>query len=660
MDEDELKPTSNLASFYDIAQDYGQVNEEEISPSLYALSQVESRYRSHEFIAEGGMKQVYNVYDARCQRQVAMAKLHEDAPLELCDPLIHEAWLTALLDHPNIITIHDVGVDSNNRPYFTMDLKTGDSLARLIEKIQENANDVRDGYSLNNLLQMFVKICDAIEYAHSVQVLHLDLKPANIQVGAYGEVLVCDWGLGRVHKMGEGIEFERLLLNSDLLSSNTLFGEVRGTPGYMSPEQIQEDGKPDTRTDIYQLGCILYSLLTLECPVEGEPQAALEATLRGEIRLPSLRSADREIPASLEAVVTKAMKVDPDARYQQVAALSEDVRRYLSGFATQAEDASLPTQIKLLYKRNRSFCLTLICSALVLIYGAFFAYWQLVEKERAQTTARVKAERTLALYEAGKDEQEKLTFQNAKSIERAVIEMHLSADSRMARQLLMMGLESEPDHPVLLRAIGEHYFIIQKFNQALAYLERGEKRNDTDRLVMKLAEEYAAIKPDDNARLTSDQMVELLRRIENFDGFEAMIVINDQNWRVDLRERAKIIKEHLHSINPKWKGEFEFDFDSSQLKISGKGLERLSSSGEILAGLQPKKLDISGTSVKDLWSLGKFGIEYLDIRDCPVNPYSIERFVHLKRLIIQPGQLSKSERKLFPEWVTIVVDDSLE
>ena len=95
------KPSSNLADFYYIAEDYGQVEEKELSPSLHAVSQITTRYESAEFIAKGGMKQVFKVYDARCKRSVAMATLHDDAPLELCDPLIHEAWLTALLDHPS-------------------------------------------------------------------------------------------------------------------------------------------------------------------------------------------------------------------------------------------------------------------------------------------------------------------------------------------------------------------------------------------------------------------------------------------------------------------------------------------------------------------------------------------------------------------------------
>lgn len=656
MDQKDPKSSSNLAAFYYIAEDYGQVEEQEISPSLHAVSQITTRYESAEFIAKGGMKQVFQVYDARCKRHVAMATLHDDAPLELCDPLIHEAWLTGLLDHPNIITIHDVGVDSRKRPYFTMDLKTGDSLAELIGKLHDGATDVSERYSLDSLLQMFVKVCDAIAYAHSIQVLHLDLKPANIQVGQYGEVLVCDWGLGRVHKREGEIEFERLLLNSDLLSSNTLFGEVRGTPGYMAPEQIDKDGHSDTHTDIYQLGCILYSILTLQCPIDGEPKEAIAKAVRGEIVPPQQRAPDRNIPASLEAVALQAMAVERENRYPTVDSLAEEVRRYLAGFATDAEQASVFTQIGLLYQRNKRFCLTVLCSAFLMLYGAAWFYLKVSAEKRAVSDARDKVEQTLALYEAGMDEKQKLSMQNAKSVERAVIEMHLAADENTARQLLFAALKADPFNPAYLRSMGEHYFIMQRFNQASEFLDQGEKRDTApDQLICDLAREYAEIKPDDDERLTTDQMVGLLRRIENFNGFEAMILLNDQKHRVAY-ERARIIEEHLRSINPGWTdGWFEYDFKLNRLRVGGAGLERLSDSGSILSGLQPKILDISRSQVHALWKETDYAIQVLDIRQCAIKDLSVlQRFVHLKRLMIEEGQFAKQQLRSLPAWVNVV------
>ena len=641
MDENQSSPepdsrlAASLASFYYVAEE-GPVEEEEISPSLHAVSQISKRYESAEFIAKGGMKQVFKVHDARCKRHVAMATLHDDAPIELCDPLIHEAWLTALLDHPNIITIHDVGVDDRNRPYFTMDLKTGDSLGELIEKLREGEPKIRDRYPLESLLQMFVKICDAIAYAHSVQVLHLDLKPANIQVGEYGEVLVCDWGLGRVHSSEEGIEFERLLLHSDLLSSGTLFGQVRGTPGYIAPEQIDKDGTRNSLTDIYQLGCILYTILTLQSPLNGESTSALEKAARGEVVPPQTRAPDRNIPPSLQAVALKAMDVDPGSRYSSVESLGEEIRLYLRGFATAAEDAGVLTQMGLIYRRNRRFCNTVLCAATLLFCGATWSYWKLAEKERIASAAHFNAEQALDMY--------------AHSLEKSVIEMHLGADEKTSEKLLLAALAANPDNPVYLRAMGEHYFIVQRFNKASKFLKRGEKRSEhPDQLISDLAQEYALQKPDDDEQLATDQMIGLLRRIEDFDGFEAMIVLNDHKRRVDTKQRAVIIEEHLRSINPEWNdGWFDYDSEESRLRIGGKGLKRLSYSGSILAGLQARHLDISESEVDALWKETGYAIETLDIRGCPFSEESLSvlfQFVHLRELTIHPGQLTSDQLK---------------
>ena len=657
MDEKDTDRSSKLASFYYVAEDYGQVEEEEISPSLYAVSQISTRYESAEFIAKGGMKQVFKVYDARCKRDVAMATLHDDAPLELCDPLIHEAWLTSLLDHPNIIKIHDVGVNAQNRPYFTMDLKSGDSLRGLIEKLHSSDPEVGDHYPLSSLLQVFVKVCDAIAYSHSVQVLHLDLKPANIQVGNFGEVLVCDWGLGRVLKREGGIEFERLLLNPDLLGSNTLFGEVRGTPGYMSPEQIEKDSGRDARTDIYQLGCILYSLLTLQRPVEGEAEEAIEKTKRGEVIPPRKRAPDRNIPTSLEAVALKAMAVDPASRYQSVESLREEVQRYLTGYATEAEHAGVFTQMGLFYKRNKRFCLTVLCSGILLLCGAVWAYLGLAEKERIASTARQRLQQSIRLYEASRGQLNEMSLQNAESVEKALVELHLAGQQHRSEQLLLTALDAEPNNPVYLRAMGEHYFIVQRFNQALKFLDRGEKREEwPDQLVADLAHQYAAAKPNDDERLHADQMVELLHSIEGFNGFEAMIIRNDLLLRQDLNQRAAIIEEHLHSINADWNnGWFEYDFAKSRLRLGGNGLQNLSESGSsIVSFLQPMTLDISGSEIRELWKEADYAIETLDVRECPIESFGVfYRFVHLKKLIVSPDQFLRKELDSLPDWVSV-------
>ncbi len=198
---------------------------------------------------------------------------------------------------------------------------------------------------------------------------------------------------------------------------------------------------------------------------------------------------------------------------------------------------------------------------------------------------------------------------------------------------------------------------MQRFNEATEYLDQGEKRDEfPDQLISDIAHGYARIKPDDDQPLSTDQMVDLLRRIDNFNGFEAMIVLNDQKVRADPHRRARIIEEHLRSINPQWSdGWFEYDFASSRLRLGGKGLKSLSESGSILSGLQPRMLDISGSEISALWKEGGYAIETLDVRECPLTgPEFLQRFLHLKTLIISPNQFTKDELEFLPAWVEVI------
>ena len=292
------------------------LDEEEYSPILSELKTLDKRYTDKQEIAQGGMKSISKVFDVSTSRMLAMAELLPDIDEDFNEVFLREARLTALLEHPNIISIHDIGLSSENKPYFTMDLKTGDTLEDILRELNAGNSKYTQQYSLHNLLAIFIKICDAIAYAHSRNVIHLDLKPANIQVGNYGEVLVCDWGLGKIIGDYDTEDLEELLLDKDLLNNMTFNGEIKGTPGYMAPEQIKEDGEKDKTTDIYSLGCILYSILTYKRPLDGKLEDILKKTLTGDI--PSPKSVFSDIPMSLCAVTTRAMAPEKEKRYQSV------------------------------------------------------------------------------------------------------------------------------------------------------------------------------------------------------------------------------------------------------------------------------------------------------------------------------------------------------
>lgn len=651
----EIPIDPRVKDFYQLAEEYDEMDTEELNPSLHSLKMVSQRYQSAVLIAEGGMKQIYKVYDARAKRYLAMAMLRSDAPDALCDPFIHEAWLTALLAHPNIITIHDIGVNLQGKPYFTMDLKEGDSLRELIEKLHSGDREALTLYPREALLQIFIKICDAMAYAHSINVLHLDLKPANVQVGDFGLVQVCDWGMGKVLGSKKSrLELDRQLLNPDLLNSITLYGQLKGTPGNMAPEQILKDADLDARTDVYGLGCILYSLLTFLRPLSGDTEEILQRTKDGGIVRPVLRTPERDIPKSLDAVTMKALATDPARRYASVSALRDEVQRYLTGFATEAEHAGVVTQLNLFYRRNKRFCITVSCSILLGLAGATWAFIQLSNKERAANDARLEAEQLLALYEAGQGELEVLGSRYDDSVTTIVRRYQQAGNFTQAEKVLRVALEEDSDNTLYLYELGLHYFTMQRFNDALVYFNRSEVDDD----VVEVAREYAALKAD-NDLLTPDQLVDIFPRLTENDPLELRMVLYDQHERLSLPGRARIVEGFLHVLNPNWTDPvFVYDPEQGSLKLGGSDLRRVCSTISILAGLQPRTLDLSGTEVENLqFELG-YPIEVLDIRNTPFKARRIlHRMIHLRELTVTPEQYSSMKLHQFPDRIKIIVKE---
>ena len=202
-------------------------------------------------------------------------------------------------------------------------------------------------------------------YAHSRGVIHLDLKPENIQTDDFGETLVCDWGLAKVIDDPEQEDFEFPAALRPL-EKVTLVGHIKGTPGFMAPEQTESGSTKDHRTDIFSLGCILHTIITGQPPFIGTPSAVLDATSRAIVTPPRLRYPDLDIPKSLEAVVMKALQYSPDDRYDSVLELKEEISNFLRGHTTRAERPGLVREACLFIDRNRIPVLIAFLSFLVL------------------------------------------------------------------------------------------------------------------------------------------------------------------------------------------------------------------------------------------------------------------------------------------------------
>lgn len=375
-------------------------------------------------IAEGGMGAVLCCEDGGIGRQVAVKvmKFGREASQEQRVRFIEEAQITGQLEHPNIVPVHEQGADEDGNPYFTMKLVHGESLGQILKSMGEG----EPGPSLSELLQMFLKVCDAVAFAHSRGVIHRDLKPDNIMVGEYGEVLVMDWGLAKVigpdRGLGEAGEPARApgdtdqepldqpapgpapgvsTLRSEYDGVGTLEGAIAGTPAYMSPEQAAGKVKElDARTDIYALGAILYQVLTLEPPVRGETlNEVLQKVMEGKLVPPQERSPDLVIPRDLSAVAMKAMARQSQDRYASARDLSRDVLAFLEGRSVTAKEDTFFESLVKLAKRNKPVSVAVSVALLILITMA-----SLFVTDNAQRTRMAQA----ALGDTSRAQQEQV------------------------------------------------------------------------------------------------------------------------------------------------------------------------------------------------------------------------------------------------------------
>lgn len=322
----------------------------------------DGRYEPIASLGCGGMGRVDAVWDRDLMRELAIKQLHTrlaDDGLSLRQ-FLWEARVTAHLDHPNIVPVHDLGLDANGQLYFTMKRVRGRSLAELCDLLAglkperrrevdcclraqpEPGEDrlVAEYGPRKRRLRVFVEICQAIAYAHDRGVLHRDLKPANAMIGEFGEVLVMDWGLA-LPMRDRGETALAQLMPADLQTTDD---KLHGTPRYMAPELLL--GKPpDVRTDIYSLGVLLYELLALRRPHDATSVPALVVQIT-EGKFTPLSTAAPDLPSSVVAVVEQAMATDPQRRYASVRELIEDVEALLEGLTPVAEQASHITKVR--------------------------------------------------------------------------------------------------------------------------------------------------------------------------------------------------------------------------------------------------------------------------------------------------------------------------
>ncbi len=314
------------------------------------------RYVDVVELARGGMGAIYKALDPDIGREIAIKVLLPGvADRTEVARFVREGQITGQLEHPNIVPVYGLSQSSDSQVHITMKLVKGRSLADVLEDLAGGGKGKGKGKGKDpiaariDLLNAFVKVCDAVAYAHSRGIIHRDLKPSNIMIGEFGEVLVMDWGIAKVlsekekEEEGQRSNFSESTIRGRFARSTdgarTLSGSVLGTPAYMPPEQAEgQVERLDERSDIYSLGAVLYEILTLTPPYEARTlsEMAVAWTIGGELEPPSSRAPSLHIPEELDAVVMKAMARRRANRYRHVSEIQSDVQAHLVGGLLQA------------------------------------------------------------------------------------------------------------------------------------------------------------------------------------------------------------------------------------------------------------------------------------------------------------------------------------
>ena len=368
------------------------------APTQLSGSNAKEKYAHLGTVGSGAMGEILLVRDQELRRKVAYKKVHAGMThnRKVMDRFFTEAQITAQLDHPNIVPIYSLEVSSQGEIGYSMKLIQGKTLKELMieaRKQFDQTGKVDEDHSLLTLIEHFLKVCDAMHYSHIKGVIHRDLKPANIMVGRYNEVYVMDWGIAKVIAQPEKPVDDEVvqLIHSDAdepVMERTQLGQILGTPRYMSPQQAAgKNNELDARCDQFSLGLILFELMTLKPAFTAKTQIdLLKKVLKAELPPFVHYSAKVRIATELQAIVRKATALKTHMRYENVADLADDLRRFLRGEAVLAQPDNVLQKLVRLIGQHSQITLGVVLALFMLLSGSVI--WSQYQQQQAMLRAQ--------------------------------------------------------------------------------------------------------------------------------------------------------------------------------------------------------------------------------------------------------------------------------
>ncbi len=399
------------------------------------------RYTIRREVARGGMGVIYEVWDEDLGRALAMKVIQNPAGVER---FLEEARITGRLDHPGVLPVHELGLDAEGRAFFTMPLIEGKDL----ERVLRDAISGEEGWSLTRAIEVLVKVCDTLAYAHSRGVIHRDLKPQNIMVGRFGETYVMDWGLARTLGETAAVRAREPGHPDDAGAfrspHRTWAGTVLGTPAYMPPEQAAGDlDALDERSDVYAVGGMLYTLLTGKRPYASSGSGKSSREIVDSVRAgppARVQELNRGATPELVAICERAMARAKEGRYSTMKELSDDLRAFLEGRVVRAYRTGAMAELQKWVARNRAVA---AAAMLALVALAGFLFWREVTRSEIEDERNQKG---AALVRAGTALSEKENALRRSEANRltALSITQLPSDPTLALLLAIEGAARDP------------------------------------------------------------------------------------------------------------------------------------------------------------------------------------------------------------------------
>lgn len=369
---------------------------------------IADRYEVEREIGKGGMGRIVLALDKHLNRHVAVKTMIRADNRTARSRFIEESQITGQLTHPNIVSIHELGRDPKSGHLFlAMKLIKGRDLKDILQALHKRHGKTQELFRLRRVLRLFLKVCEAMAYAHNLNVIHRDLKPANIMFGEgrEDEVLVMDWGLAKpINKDAKAKSSKQIqsVARSGILSMAreqdpdpgnkrsgelTQEGAVVGTPCYMPPEQGDNPAGVDHRADIYALGAILYEILTYKPPYRGSSFSVLNELFKRPPPPPSKAAPTRNIDPAIESIVLKAMSRRISERYQSALEMKQDIESYLDGGAVSAYQEDAWEAFQRWSRKNKKLLVTIVIALITVIAlfaGAFYVTYQRQSEAKAK------------------------------------------------------------------------------------------------------------------------------------------------------------------------------------------------------------------------------------------------------------------------------------